>query len=237
MVVHSDCLHFKGHIPCTPHKEHGVHCDGCDHYSPRKGRILIIKLGAAGDVIRTTVLLEPLEEKYKDYEIWWLSLTPELVPQSVQNRLKFSEESILSIQNTAFDVAINLDKDHHACALMSTVDAKEAFGFTLKDGVPAPVNALAEKKFLTGIFDDVNKENTASYPQEIIELCGLTYARQEYRMDAPGPSPLTLPEGTGAVVGLNTGCGDRWVTREWPTKYWIELIGSLMEGGYRVLLL
>ena len=237
MVVHSDCLHFRGHIPCKPHKEHGVHCDGCEHYAKRKGRILIIKLGAAGDVIRTSVLIEPLKEKYKDHEIWWLSLTPELISSEVQKRLAFSAESLLSLQNTAFDVAINLDKDHHACALMSTIHAEEKFGFTLVEGVTAPVNELARGKFLTGIFDDVNKANKVSYPQEIIELCGLPYSRQEYRMDAPGPSPLTLPSGAGPLVGLNTGCGDRWVTREWPTAYWIELIESLYAGGYRVLLL
>ena len=235
--VKTDCLHFRGDIPCKPHKQHGVHCAACDHYAQRKGRILVIKLGAAGDVIRTTVILEPLLQKYPDHEIWWLTLTPDLVPAIVQKRLKMSPENLLAIRQTHFDVAINLDKDLHACALMSAVEANEHFGFTLIDGVPAPVNALAEQKFVTGVFDDINQANTLSYPQEIIEICGLQYARQEYVMDQPGPSPLTLPSGTGPVVGLNTGCGDRWIAREWPIDSWVTLIEGLKERGYRVVLL
>ena len=235
--IKTDCLHFRGDIPCKPHKQHGVHCASCDHYAPRKGRILVIKLGAAGDVIRTSVILEPLAAKYPDHEIWWLTLTPDLVPALVHKRLKMTPENLLAIQQTTFDVAINLDKDLHACALMSAVEATERFGFDLKDGVPAPVNELAEHKFVTGVFDDLNQQNTQSYPQEIIEICGLTYARQEYVMDRPGPSPFTLPEGDGPVVGLNTGCGDRWIAREWPIESWVSLIERLKEGGYRVVLL
>ena len=25
----ADCLHFKGDVPCLPHKENGYHCDNC----------------------------------------------------------------------------------------------------------------------------------------------------------------------------------------------------------------
>ncbi len=235
--LRTDCLQFRGDIPCKPHKEFGVHCSACDHYQPRAGRLLIIKLGAAGDVIRTTVILDPLQAKYPGYEIWWLTLTPDLVPQRVHKRLRFSAESLLTLQQISFDVVVNLDKDLHACALMASLTATERFGFTLSDGVPAPVNALAEHKFVTGVFDDLNQQNTLSYPQEIIEICGLDYARQEYIMDPPGPNPLTLPQGSGPVIGLNTGCGDRWIAREWPIDSWIALINGLMERGYRVVLL
>lgn len=233
----TDCLHARGDIPCKPHKLHGVRCDDCSYYQQRSGRILIIKLGATGDVIRTSVLLKPLRERYPNHEIWWLTQTPEVVPSSVEKRLHYTADNVLTVQHVPFDVAINLDKDLHACALMSSINAKEHFGFTLVDGLPGPVNELAQHKFITGVFDDVNKANTVSYPQEIIELCGLTYQRQEYVMDAPSPSPLTIPEGRGSVVGLNTGCGDRWIAREWPIESWISLIEMLKGAGHRVLLL
>ncbi|PLX19188.1 MAG: hypothetical protein C0599_11185 [Salinivirgaceae bacterium] len=38
------------------------------------------------------------------------------------------------------------------------------------------------------------------------------------------------------VVGLNTGCGNRWLTRLWPEKNWIEFINSLDESIFPVLL-
>lgn len=233
----TDCLHARGDIPCKPHKHHGVHCDDCSYYRQRKGRILIIKLGATGDVIRTTVILEPLREKYPDHEIWWLTQSPEVVPSSVDRRLRFTPENILAVTSVPFDVVINLDKDLPACALMTQVSGSTRYGFTLVDGIPGPVNDLARHKFTTGIFDDINKANTISYPQEIVELCGLEYTGQEYVMDAPGLSPLTIPSGTGLVVGLNTGCGDRWIAREWPIDYWVRLIELLKGAGHRVVLL
>src|SRR5207249_851233 len=62
-----DCRFFRGDIPCSPHKEHGVHCvdaDGnsCPYYDPTTKRFLVTKLGAIGDVIRTTPLLHKLKE-------------------------------------------------------------------------------------------------------------------------------------------------------------------------------
>jgi heptosyltransferase-2 len=229
-------LHFRGDVPCSPHKQHGVHCDGCTYYRQRTGRILIIKLGATGDVIRTSVLLQPLRDRYPDHEIWWLTLTPEVVPSSVHRRLKFTPENLLLIYAVQFNVVINLDKDPHACALMAGVQAQERYGFTLADGVPAPANALAEHKFVTGLFDDASQANTLSYPQEVLELCGFEWNGQEYELDPPGPSPLTIPPAS-LVVGLNTGCGDRWVSREWPLEYWVRLIGLLKGAGAGVVLL
>src|SRR5579871_6745596 len=95
ILINSDCRHFRGDIPCKPHKDHGVHCDGCDYYAPVSENILIIKLGAAGDVLRTTPLLTPLKKEHPNARIWWLTLSPELVPASLVDRiLKWNPESI-----------------------------------------------------------------------------------------------------------------------------------------------
>ena len=48
-----DCRHFVGDRPCKPHKQTGRVCT-CDRYDPIKERVLIIKLDAMGDVLRTT---------------------------------------------------------------------------------------------------------------------------------------------------------------------------------------
>ena len=39
------------------------------------------------------------------------------------------------------------------------------------------------------------------------------------------------------IIGLNTGCGERWKTRLWPKEYWIELIKDLEQQGYFCLLM
>jgi hypothetical protein len=74
----TDCRSFRGDIPCKPHKQSGVHCvdsDGqtCPYYDRVEEKILIIKLGAVGDVIRTTPLLYKLKEEYPRAKIFWLT--------------------------------------------------------------------------------------------------------------------------------------------------------------------
>ena len=39
------------------------------------------------------------------------------------------------------------------------------------------------------------------------------------------------------MIGLNTGCGDRWTSRKWPNNSWLTLINLLQKEGYSVLLL
>jgi heptosyltransferase-2 len=237
MIIHDDCRYFEGHIPCKYHKLEGAHCEDCPHYDQVDTRILIIKLGALGDVIRTTPLLQALRAAHPRSQIFWLTVSPEFLPSTVDKKLPFTLESIIYLEQCHFDMLINLDKDAEACALAQRIQADQRFGFTLKNGVPSPVNDLAEHKFLTGLFDDIGQANTKSYLQEIFEICGLSFQGEKYDIAfREDHYQWKFPSG-GAMVGLNTGCGRRWLTRLWPEAYWIELAIQLMEAGYRVLLL
>ncbi len=62
MKVKNDCRFFKGDVPCRPHKTKGVHCENCPDYDATEKNILVIKLAAIGDVIRTTPLLHRIEK-------------------------------------------------------------------------------------------------------------------------------------------------------------------------------
>lgn len=237
MLIHYDCRHFRGTVPCSFHKTEGVHCQDCHHFDQVTGRILIIKLDALGDVIRTTPLVEALKRIYPGNKVFWLTQSPEILPETVDQKLPFDLASILYLEQVNFDLLINLDKDPEACALASRLQAKKKHGFILSDGVPAPVDELAEKKFLTGLFDDLGRANTKSYPQEIFEIIGQTFKGEKYAIaDYASDEPWSLPAG-GPLVGLNTGCGRRWLTRLWPEEYWVRLAIQLQEQGYRVLLL
>jgi ADP-heptose:LPS heptosyltransferase len=237
MKLNHDCRHFVGHIPCRPHKAEGVHCEGCPHYDPTDYNVLIIKLGAIGDVIRTTPLLHRLKADHPRAFITWLTLTPEVLPRGVDRKMGFEPKTLVSISAQEFDLLINLDKDLEACSLASTIRAKEKKGFTLVDGKPRNIDESAYHKYLTGLWDDLNKENTKSYPEEIFEICGYTFAGERYILDLPERRPsFDIPAGE-RVVGLNTGCGGRWVTRLWDDERWIRLANNLRIDGYWPLFL
>jgi ADP-heptose:LPS heptosyltransferase len=42
---------------------------------------------------------------------------------------------------------------------------------------------------------------------------------------------------TVKLIGLNTGCGDRWITRLWSEGKWVELIKLLQREGLHPVLL
>lgn len=230
------CIFFKGFAPCKPHKQFGVVCSSCPHYCKRNGRVLIIKLGAAGDVVRTTCILHELTNRYQGYEVWWITDFPQLLPIVVHVPLKYELKSLERIKSTQFDVVYNLDKDPHACALADSVNTPIRHGFTLINGLPSPVNEHAQESYHAGIFDDFSKTLRESYPAQIHALCNLEWKGQDYILDDV-PSPISQPPQGILRIGLNTGSGKRWSSRLWPVRYWTQLAQSLQEAGSDVILL
>lgn len=238
-----DCRFFRGDIPCKPHKQFGVHCldetgKDCKHFDPVKEKILIIKLGATGDVIRTTPILHPIKKQFPNSKIFWLTLSPAVVPETVDVVLDFNLANIEFLKAEKFELLINLDKDKEACALANLINSKEKKGFILKDGIPFPANSLAEHKYLTGIFDDYSKQNTKNYMVEMFEIIGFDYNGEKYIL----PNFKSQNEDWNLdkkkkVIGLNTGCGGRWTSRLWKDEYWISLAKSLLQNNYEVVFL
>ena len=240
--VKYDCRHLRADVPCKPSKLHGVDCSDCSYYEKFNRKILIIKLGAAGDVIRTTPLLYPLRNEYHYAKIYWLTDFPELLPVNTEINvdvpLKFNLASVLYLQETKFDVVINLDKDKEAIALASKINSYKKFGYTLINGSCYPVNKDAEHKLLTGMFDDYSKKNIKSYPEEIFEICGYSFKKEKYLLDVDNNSDRNWElSKSKKIIGLNTGCGSRWTSRLWKNEYWIETINKLKEKKFEVVLL
>jgi ADP-heptose:LPS heptosyltransferase len=237
--IHTDCLFFKGDLPCVPHKKHGYHCVDCPSYKQIQTRILIIKLGAIGDVIRTTPLIRRIRKEYPNAKITWLTHTPSILPGTeIEEILKYDFMSVLYLQQMSFDILFNLDKDKDACALSIAVNAEKKFGYTLKNGVAFPANELANHKFSTGLFDTISKANTKSYVREIFEMVGWDFQGEEYLFDNHENKGYQWDlNRSKKLIGLNTGCGDRWTTRLWPDHYWVELVQLLQNAGYEPVLL
>jgi heptosyltransferase-2 len=238
-----NCRFFTGEIPCRPNKLYGVHCidengNDCKYYEPTKEKILIIKLGAVGDVIRTTPLLTYLKKHYPPAKIYWLTNTPELIPRIVDVVLKYNAENLTYIQAIKFDFAVNLDKDRDACAVLEKINSEVKKGFTLKDGIPYPIDNEAVHKYMTGVFDDISMDNTKTYPEEIFEICGFRYSGEKYILSNFSEYQKDWKiDKTKKVVGLNTGCGGRWTSRLWADQNWILLARELVKQNYEVIFL
>ncbi len=238
-----DCRYFRGHIPCTPNKLRNKVCKGCDEYSPISKKILIIKLGAIGDVIRTTPLAVRYKKLYPDCQITWLTLSPDVLPSDLIDVIyKFDFPSIYAVQNQVYDIAINLDKEPEACALLKDVKASEKFGFIWTNNHIGIATPNAEHKLITGLFDNISKTNTKNYLEEIFEICHLKFEGEPYVLNfnkslAEKWNLIKDKAHSKKIAGLNTGCGKRWQTRLWPDEYWIKLITDLQKNNIFPVLL
>ena len=149
MLIKTDCRFFRGDIPCKPNKEQNAQCETCNYYEATSKKILIIKIGAIGDVIRTTPILHRIKEKHPNSLIYWITNVPEILPdQYVDYKLKFNFRSILIIEETEFDIVCNLDKDWEACALTNKIKSKAKKGFYLLNGKPYPINNNSFHKYI-----------------------------------------------------------------------------------------
>ncbi len=239
MLINRNCRYFLGDRPCRPHKEKGVHCQDCSEYDPIEERFFIIKLGAAGDVIRTTPVLRAIKAHHPRSHITWLTRSPEVLPGGWIDRiLPFTLEAVTWATSVSFTHLLNLDKDPEAVAVAEQIDAKVRKGFSLgPEGLCAAIDSAAQDKLLTGIFDDVSKRNQKSYPQEILEISGFTYNRERYIVELPDSTQTWNFPAASPRIGLATGCGVRWSHRNWPDEHWIELAKKLIADGYGVVLL
>lgn len=239
-----DCKYFKAYIPCKPNKLKNVSCDNCVDYKAFTKKILIIKLGAIGDVIRTTPLVTKYRELYPDCKITWLTLFPDVLPENkIDEIYKIDAISLYILANERFDIAINLDKEKEVCILLAGINAEKKYGFTWRNNHIDAENNFAEHKFLTGMFDGISKINTKNYLEEIFEICDLKFNNEEYliktniEFQKKWKNKISILGKGKKIIGLNTGCGKRWLTRLWPSEYWIELIKELQKINYFPVLL
>ncbi len=106
-----DCKYFLGDRPCVWHKTSGVLCT-CDHYQKVEQRLLIIKLDAMGDVLRTTALLPALADAHSGLAITWITRkeSRRLLERNayITEVFEYGPDALLQLQTRTFDRQIRL---------------------------------------------------------------------------------------------------------------------------------
>lgn len=238
-IVKTDCRHFLGDRPCKYHKKEGVKCSGCKYYASVKKTILIIKLGAMGDVLRTTPILEALKKKHKRCKITWI--VDEESKGLLENNpyldgiLSYDVEALTRLKVEHFDMVINLDSLPRSASLASFAWAKKKIGFGLSEiGNVFPFNHGAREWFQMGVFDDLKKRNKKTYQEIIFEKMGLKFKKEEPLVNLKEEeknfaNQFAKKHGLGGkkIIGLATGAGGRWDLKKWTIGGYLKLIEGI----------
>jgi ADP-heptose:LPS heptosyltransferase len=240
MIIHTDCRYYKGSMPCRFHKVDGRPCEGCTDYHKVVTRILVVKLAAVGDVLRTTSILPALRDKYPESHITWITkrnAAPLLVNNPHVDRVLLIEENFVEfLQNEKFDIGICLDSDPHSATIHTIARCEERFGFiTNQAGAVVLANEAAREWWLMGVNDQKKKENRKTYQRIMYEICGLSLPVRKPQLhltDQVRQFGQTFlrdhdinPNGT--IIGINTGGGGRWQHKKWTFDGYLDTIRLL----------
>ncbi len=215
-------------------------------------KILIIKLAAMGDVLRTTPILTALRARFEPCHITWV-VRPEStgllegLPE-IDRLLPLNMDTVIRLGVEEFDHAYCFDKEPAAIGLAARVRSPRKYGFLMDEkGSLVPADKNAEYAYQLGFDDDLKYfRNKKTYQQILFEMGGMEFRGEGYRFEIDGAAREwatstydTLGVSPGErLVGINVGSGDQFAYKGWRVDGFAELAGRIHgELGMRIVLL
>jgi heptosyltransferase-2 len=153
----------------------------------------------------------------------------------VDRIMAFDPSTLAVLGCERFDVVYSMDKAPAAVALGRTVRAEERIGFALTDwGTLDIYSPQSDCALLLGIDDNLKfRGNKKTYQEYMAQALGLDYRRDEMTLALSQEETDyarnhlrrlgVIGERRRPIIGLNTGVGTLFATKEWPSERFVEL--------------
>ena len=202
-------------------------------------KTLIVKLGASGDIVRTTVLLNELKS-----EVYWLTSdynTDLLKSKKIGKLFVFENENDLrELEDMEFDLILSLDEEMATLEFLPNIKTRKLVGHFLNEEGKVDYTSecnywldmsMVSKKYSREEANKIKFLNEKSIPQIITELVfgGESWKEQGYDLGVT-PKPLEEIKGIIGIIDVAEG--------KWPNKYWggyKKLKQMLEKEGYKVI--
>jgi heptosyltransferase II len=196
--------------------------------------ILIIKLGATGDVVRTTPLLRRLNGL-----VTWITAENNLtLLQGIDREVRcLSWENRKRVANTVYDLVINLEDDWESSRFLKELKFKQLFGAHLNGDDQLAYTSDSREWFDLSLISTYGREeadrlkllNRRTYPELVFHGLGLGFCGEPYYL------PPSLPTGLQGDVAISSTAGAVWPMKKWA--YFDELKRELQAMGLKVNIL
>lgn len=213
--------------------------------------VLILKTGALGDVLRTTSILPGLVAARPGAAVHWLTArdAQDLVrhhpsvdavhPVDPRDAADL-ERARVELANRRWGWVISLDDEEELCALAASLPADRLSGATLGADGERTYTLDTAPWFDMGLLSRLGKReadrrkqaNTRSHPEIVARMLGLEPGEPELPLPAAlegfGRARLSARGAAGRPwIGLNTGAGGRWISKQLPEERVLAL-GDLL---------
>lgn len=195
-------------------------------------KTLIIKIGATGDVVRTTPLLHSLEG-----EIHWLTseYNAAILPGDCQKLTNvFSlEKDAGSVARYQYDLVLSMDEDPVVASLLPQLHTNQLSGIFI-NGKTAGYTKESSGWFDMSLVSLLGKQkadqlkftNRKTYQELIFEMTRQKFAGQPYWINNPAANKINN------MVGIEKRTGSRWQGKAW---WGYDLVAEeLQRQGYTI---
>lgn len=196
-------------------------------------RILIIKTGALGDVVRSTILLRVFAKQ----QITWIT---DLQSLPLFDQLNLSGLAVwpiqqlpVNIEQEAFDLVLSLEEDEYCARLASRLHTNRLTGVYWNGTLAYTADAAAWfdlsliSRFGKTEANRLKQTNTASYQELIFSMLGQAFKGEPYWI-SPAASPVVPGR-----IGIESHAGLRWPNKQW--LFYPALKTLLEQQGFDVL--
>ena len=196
--------------------------------------ILIVKLGATGDVVRTTPLLEKLQG-----EVTWITAAKNLpLLKNLRPRLHaLAWEQRDSVAGKTYDLVINLEDTLESCEFVQPIKAGKIFGaflgadgqMTYSEDSRGWFDLSLISRFGKAQADKLKLENRRTYQDLIFDGLKFSFRGEKYILPAPAKTNLY------GDVAIAPKAGAVWPMKNWA--YYLDLKRELETRGFAVNIL
>lgn len=200
-------------------------------------RILIIKHGALGDVVRTSYFSKPIKESSQNVELHWWTNSSALDILNNNPYIDQIHTSIDIIKTLYFDIVYSLDDEEHIVTSLGKFKTGKISGAYIDSGVIKYTNDVSSwfdmgvhSKFGINHANLLKKSNVKSHTEIFKDIFRVAYVDKRFYFAES--NKISKATSAGINIGLFLHSGGRWPSKALSNSESILLIGKILGSEY-----